>query len=301
MNRRAFLRWTGAAATVGWSGGALGCAPEHPVPADAGAAVVSGGGALPPLSSVGLQLGTVRELTDRDFEGTLRQVAEAGYRSVETPRDLFDKQTAANVRAVLDRYDIRAPSGFFPYVVFRDDFRRVVETAHAVGQEYIGVPGLPAELRSTREQVREIADRFNELGTRLEAEQLKFFYHHHAWEFDLLGGEAPVYDLLLENTDPEVVAFEMDLYWINKAGYDPVAYIQRFPGRYPLMHLKDSTPAPESNFAPVGEGVIGFRRILEQAETAGLRYGFVEHDKPEDPLTSMRTSYRNLAALLPAS
>jgi sugar phosphate isomerase/epimerase len=243
----------------------------------------------------------VRALTDRDLAGTLRQVSETGYRNVETPREFFDKQTAGEVRALLDRYSLRAPAGFFPYVVFQDNFARVVDTAHAVGQQYIGVPGLPENLRSSRADVRKIADRFNELGTRLQREGLKFYYHNHAWEFNTLGGNAPVYDMLLEQTDPDLVGFELDLYWVNKAGYDPVAYIDRFPGRFPLFHLKDSTAAPAKDFAPVGEGVLDFRLILSRAGTAGLKYAFVEHDRPADPLASMRTSYTNLVAMLPQS
>ena len=292
MNRRAFLRTAGSAAVAGWAGGVVGCAPGA-------AGVSSRAGALPPLDRVGLQLSTVRELFDRDLAGTLRLVAEVGYRMVETSADLYEKVPAAELRAVLDAAGLRSTSGLYRYDALLADLDRVIAAAKTLGQEYVGAPGFPEALHQSRDGFREVADRFNQWGERVRAAGMRFSYHNHAGEFVMLGGERPAFDILLERTDPDLVTFELDLYWINKAGYDPIPYIERFPGRFQLLHLKDSTPAPEKNFAPVGEGVIDFRRILTHSATAGMRYAFVEHDRPGDPVASIRTSYANVAAMLP--
>jgi len=105
------------------------------------------------------------------------------------------------------------------------------------------------------------------------------------------------YDLLLERCDPRYVAFEMDLYWITKGGQDPLAYFARWPGRFPLVHVKDSSGAPDHRMVDVGAGSIPWKAILTRREQAGIRHYFVEHDAPGDPLASVRRSYEYLRAL----
>jgi sugar phosphate isomerase/epimerase len=293
MNRRAFLRTAGAAAVTGWMGTSLGCGGGRAT----GAASLPG--TLPPLRSIGLQMSTVREPLQRDLRGTLREVARIGYRVVETSADLYEKMSPVELRAALDHAGLRSATGMYQYQAIGDDLDRVIAAARALGQEYICIPSLPQAMRSSRDGYRAAAERFNELGGRIRDAGLTLAYHNHGFEFDTLGGDSPAYDILLDHTDPDRVAFELDLYWIHKGGGDPIEYIDRYPGRFPLYHLKDSTPTPEKDFAPVGEGVIDFREILARANAAGFRYGFVEHDRPEEPMESIRTSYANLADLLP--
>lgn len=298
MNRRTFLHTAGLTAAAGW-GGLTACRAGA---AGTGAAASTTGavpGALPPLRTVGLQLSTVRALIDRDIAGTFKQIAEIGYRTVETSADFYEKRKPADVRALLDAHGLGSPVGLYRDDTIRDDTAAVARAARTIGQRYVGLPSLSESSRGSREGYRQAAGRFNEWGRRLKDEGLTLTYHNHAFEFDTLGGDSPAFDILLRETDPELVAFELDLYWIDKAGHDPVAYFERFPGRFPLFHLKDSTPAPAKAFAPVGAGVMNFRRILSYAERAGMRHGFVEHDRPDDPMTSIRTSYANLARLLP--
>ena len=294
MNRRGFLRAGAAAAAGGWTGTVWGCG------AGGRAELARAAGALPPLGSVGLQMSTIREPRTRDPRGTLAEVARAGYRMVETSGDLYAKMPAAELRAALDEAGLRAATGMYPYVAIRDETDRVIAAARTLGQEYVCIPALPEELRPDREAYRTLMVEFNELGGRLRDAGLVLAYHNHAGEFETLGGDAPILDLMLEETDPDRVAFELDLYWIDKAGYSPLDYIQRYPGRFPLYHLKDSTGGAEKDFAPVGAGVLDFAAILSAANAAGYRYGFVEHDRPAQPLESMRTSYANLSRLLPS-
>lgn len=294
MNRSNFLRSTGAALVAGWAGGLSGCAAS--LSRSAG-----GAGPLPTLQSIGLQLSTVRELLTRDLPGTLHQVARIGYRNVETSADLPEKLPSAELRSHLDAAGLRSPVGLYRTSFLDADLPGVINAATTLGQSFVGLPSLGDISHSTREEYRAVAERLNEWGARLRHAGLHLTYHNHAAEFDTLGGDSPAFDILLERTDPDLVGFELDLYWINKAGYDPVSYFERFPGRFPLLHLKDSTAAPEKDFAPVGEGVIDFRRILSYANTAGMEFAFVEHDRPADPAESMRTSYATLSRMLPHS
>ena len=310
MNRRHFLRTAGLAAAGGLAAcraGGNGAADTAGAAASgsaasgaaAGAAAGSAPAALPPLRSVGLQLSTVRALIDRDIDASFRQIAEIGYRTVETSADFYEKRKPADVRARLDAHGLTSPVGLYRDDAIRDDTAGVARAAQTIGQRYVGLPSLSDAARGSRDGYKQAAARYNEWGRRLKDEGLTLTYHNHAFEFETLGGDSPAFDILLRETDPELVAFELDLYWINKAGHDPVAYFRRFPGRFPLFHLKDSTAAPEKAFAPVGAGVMDFRTILSHAGQAGMRHAFVEHDKPADPIASIRTSYANLSRLLP--
>jgi sugar phosphate isomerase/epimerase len=125
---------------------------------------------------------------------------------------------------------------------------------------------------------------------------MQLTYHNHAFEFAAVDGRVP-YDILLERCDPRFVAFEMDLYWITKGGRDPLAYFARWPGRFPLVHVKDSAGAPEHRMVDVGDGRIPWPAIFARRQQAGIRHSFVEHDNPADPLTSVRRSYAYLRSL----
>jgi sugar phosphate isomerase/epimerase len=287
MDRRSFLRASGAAGlAAAWGGSA--CARA--------ATVLGNDPATFPLDAVGLQLYTVRSLAQRNVEGTLDQVVAAGYRTVETA-GLYGRQPA-EFRALLDQRGLRTPSGHYPLeqVESGDAFA----TAHALGQELVVLPSIPRALHDSLASFGALADRFNRFGERARAAGLRFAYHNHNFEFETYGGAAPAYDTLLARTDPALVSFELDVYWVYKAGYDPVAYFERYPGRFALCHLKDGTAAPERAIADVGTGVIDFRRLFAASRVAGLRYAFVENDQPSDAVVSIRTSHDNLVRLLRA-
>jgi sugar phosphate isomerase/epimerase len=125
---------------------------------------------------------------------------------------------------------------------------------------------------------------------------VRFAYHNHDVEFPRMEGRIP-YDVLLERADPRYVAFEMDLYWITKGGQDPLAYFSRWPGRFPLLHLKDSAGPPGHRMADVGAGVIPWKAILGRRKQAGTEHCFVERDDPPDPIASVRRSYEYLRRL----
>lgn len=288
MKRREFL-WRSGTAGIAAALGASACA--RAVGATGGAR-----GTPFPLGAVGLQLYTVRTLMQQDVERTLALVAAAGYSVVETA-GLYDRPPAA-LRALFERHGLRSSSGHYP--LEQVESGAAFSTATALGQEFVVVPSLPSALRGSLSAYGELADRFNRIGERARAAGVRFAYHNHSFEFETFGGTAPAYDTLLAQTDPALVSFELDAYWAYKAGYDPVRYFERHPGRFALVHVKDGTASPERAMVDVGKGVIDFGGLFAAARGAGLRYAFVEHDEPSDALLSIRASHDYLARLLRA-
>jgi sugar phosphate isomerase/epimerase len=245
------------------------------------------------LASIGLQLYTVRTLLERDFEGTLAGVAAIGYREVEFAG--YHGRSPEAVRAALGRAGLAAPSAHVPIEAVRDDLPRVLDGARLMGHRHVVVAWLP-EPQRTLDGYRAAADLFNRAGERASAAGIGLAYHNHAFEFARLDGQLP-YDILLERCDRRHVAFEMDLYWITRGGQDPLAYFARWPGRFPLVHVKDSSGPPEHRMVDVGAGRIPWAAIFARREQAGIRHVFVEHDEPADPMASARRSYEYLRRL----
>jgi sugar phosphate isomerase/epimerase len=245
-----------------------------------------------PLLPIGLQLYTVRSLLARDFEGTLAKVARIGYREVEFA-GLFGRSPRA-VKSLLDRHTLTAPSAHVDYGLLERNWPKALDEASALGQRFIVCGWIPEELRRRLDDWKRAADLFNHAGAVAAKAGLQFAYHNHDFEFRAIEGERP-YDVLLASTDPQLVRLELDLYWIAKGGADPIAYFERHPGRFPLVHVKDM--AKDGGITEVGRGTIDFGRIL-RVDAAGIAHAFVEQDNPASPFESIRTSFRNLARIL---
>ena len=245
------------------------------------------------LDKVGIQLYTVRDQMKADFEGTLAHVAEIGYKEVEFA-GYFD-HTPADVRAILDRHGLSAPSTHIALGEI-DAWKASLDTAKAIGHEYIVVPWIPQEKRLTLDGWKNVAGVFNRAAQLAHDAGLQFAYHNHDFEFPKLEGQVP-YDVLLQSTDPKLVQLEIDLYWITKGGQDPLNYFSRWPGRIPLVHVKDSAGAPEHKMADVGQGKIDWKRIFAKRDQAGIKHFFVEHDQPPQSFQDIAASYRYLSQL----
>jgi len=245
------------------------------------------------LDKIGLQLYTVRDQMKADFEGTLARVAEIGYKEVEFAG--YFNHSPADVRAILDRHGLSAPSTHVGDIT-PDAWKASLDAAHAIGHEYIVVPWIPEERRKTLDDWRKVAADFNRAAEAAHAAGIQFAYHNHDFEFPKLEGQVP-YDVLLQNTDPRLVQLEIDLYWITKAGQDPLAYFARWPGRVPLVHVKDSAGPPEHKMVDVGQGKIDWKRIFAKQDQAGIKHAFVEHDQPPQPFEDIAVSARYLKSL----
>ena len=274
-DRRTFLRTLGASALASFG------IPASRIPLPASR-----------LDRIGLQLYTVRHELERDFEGTLARVATTGYREVELA-GYFGK-APADVRAMLDRHGLAAPAAHVSLAP--NEWRAALDAAPVIGHRYLVVPWIAAEARRTLDDYKRMAQRFNQAATAARAAGIQFAYHNHDFEFVPMDGRLP-YDVLLAETDPHLVQLEIDLYWITKGGQDPLTYFARWPGRVPLVHVKDSAGPPDHRMVDVGAGTIDWKRIFAQGEQAGIRHCFVEHDAPANAFASIRASYEYLKRL----
>jgi sugar phosphate isomerase/epimerase len=200
------------------------------------------------------------------------------------------------VRAALQRAGLEGPASHVPAAAVVDATERILDETAGVGCRYLVAAWIDAEQRRTVEDWNRWADRFNRVGELARARGLRFAYHNHNYEFPPVDGVVP-YDVLLARTDPSLVEFEMDLYWIISAGGDPLARFAAHPGRFPLVHVKDSMGPPDHRMVDVGRGTIDFATIFARREQAGIRHWFVEHDEPASGLESARVSFQTMQRL----
>lgn len=248
------------------------------------------------LERVGIQLYSVRSEMQRDMPGTLARLAQIGYRDVEFAG--YFGRTPEQVRQMLDSNGLAAPSTHVPYEMLRDNFGQAAASALVIGHRYLTVPFLGNSFRTSAATWKSVAADFNRFGEQAKARGLQFAYHNHDFEFVPVEGQVPL-DLLLANTDPALVSFEMDVYWTVKAGADPLAYFRRHPDRFSMLHIKDSSGAPEHRQVDVGAGTIDFASIfrLDAAQRHTVRHAFVEADQPADPMQFAKNSFDNLSRL----
>lgn len=236
--------------------------------------------------ALGIQLYTLRDEMAKSVSGTLQHLAQIGYSEVEFA-GYFDHD-AKQIHGLMDEKGLTAPSSHVPLSLMQSEAEKTIEFAVAVGHLYLVVPWLPEEQRQSIDQYRRLAARLNSIGHKCKAAGLKFAYHNHDFEFDVIDGEVP-YDVLLNETDAELVAMEMDVYWVTKAGRSPIHYIDEWPGRFPLWHIKDMLS--DGSMVDVGDGEIDFPALFEYRDRAGLRHGFVEHDHPDDAFRTAERSF----------
>ncbi len=247
------------------------------------------------LDRFGIQLYTVRGDMEKDFEGTLKKIRDIGYKQVEFAG--YFGRSPAKVRALLKRLDLDAPAAHIGTpAALTKDFDKTIDAAKVIGHKYLIVAYIEEKDR-TLDNFRRYADLFNSAGEKARKADLRLGYHNHDFEFKPIDGVVP-YDLLLERTEPKLVAMEMDLFWVTKGGRDPLEYFNRFPGRFQAVHVKDMDSSPEQRMVDVGKGKIDFARIFAQRKRAGIRYYFVEHDNPApSALESARVSFDYLKRL----
>ncbi len=244
------------------------------------------------LSKIGLQLYTVRPDMERDFEGTLRKVAALGIKEVEFAG--YFGQKPEQIKKLLKELKLSAPSAHFSSVVGRDELSQAIEAANIIGHKYLVFAYLREEERRSLDDYKKLVVKLNKAGEDCRQAGLQFAYHNHDFEFKKWDGQIP-YDLILAQTDSSLVKMEMDLYWITKAGYDPLAYFEKHPGRFPLVHVKDMDNTPAKNFTEVGHGTIDFKKIFAKANVAGIEHYFIEQDEtPAEPLDSVNQSVKYL-------
>lgn len=311
LSRRSFLAIAGASA----AGIAAGC--------HRGAVVTSMASPIKPSPEhIGVQLYSVRDRMEKDFTGTLERVAQIGFREVEFAG--YFNHSPQDVRALLDRLGLKAPSSHIGLDVMQKDLAGTLQAAKTIGHEYITVPALMDPLMGKAipaDYWQRTSAEFNRIARVAKDAGIGFAYHNHSFEFERLADGRTGFDVLLAETDPSLVKFELDLFWATFAGQDPVAMFQAHPGRFAMWHVKDMRGMEEARrqaaastgnamqkmqgamprLAAVGTGDIDFRRIFAQASTAGLRHFFVENDAaPTTPssLGDIEVSFGNLRKIV---
>lgn len=257
--------------------------------------------ALPYLSygakvkNVGLQLYTVKDAMLSDAKGTLKILSDIGYKELESARSAkgnYYGLSSKEVKTLCKDLGMNLRSG---HVHIDENWEKSVAQAAEAGQEYLVCSSLPSE-GQTIDNYKKVADTFNKAAEDCKKAGLKFGYHNHDYEFDKVDGKV-LYDVLLENSDPKLVLMELDLGWVVVTGNDPVDYFKRYPGRFPLWHLKDmKKDHPEST--EFGKGQLDIKMMMQNAKSSGMKYFFVEQEEyAENPIKSIQHNFDYLKKL----
>ncbi len=287
------------------------------------------------LKSLGVQLFSLPKLLEKDFRSGIKMLAKMGYTEIEmygpypfsvdsvkegwkslTPYLGFSGSgyfghTAQEVRAILNEYGIKASSVHTDMETLQNRMSQLGEAADQIGFEYIGLPAIPQEKRKTLDDYKKVAEEFNNIGEQAKKMGLKFAHHNHGYGLQEMDGQIPL-NILLEQTDPSLVFFELDIYWTIAGGADPINYLESYPDRYHLMHLKDmkekvkfsgdgSDPSQWMELFPymtsVGNGVIDIASIIRTGEKIGVKHFYVEQDFVENPEIALKNSYDYLKTI----
>jgi sugar phosphate isomerase/epimerase len=252
---------------------------------------------------IGLQLYTVRDAMSKDPAAALAKVAQIGYNSVEASYGdgKFYGLDGKAFESLLKQNNLIMPSchyrlgeektnGAAPAGTILNGWEKAVDDAAGVGLKYMVCAWLAPSERGSLDHYKQVAEDLNKAGETCKKAGIQLCYHNHDFEFIQENGKYP-YEILLNDTDKKLVKMEMDLFWMTKANQDPIAAFNKNPGRFPLLHLKDMDKTEKRMFTEVGNGIIDFKKILARADTAGVKYFFVEQDIcPGDPFDSITQS-----------
>jgi sugar phosphate isomerase/epimerase len=247
------------------------------------------------LDRLGLAAITVRSQIQKDPDRTLEQVAGIGYRDLDMyifETRLMPKQT----RALIDRHGLTCRSARVASAALYRGWDRSLDAASTLGARWITLANMPWEERTTFKDWQELADVFNHVGEAARQRGIGFVYHNHDFELEPLEGKIP-HDYLVANTDPALVRFQLDVYWLTKGGRDPVTEINRLASRVASLHIKDMDSTPAREIIAPGAGIFDFRPILAAARRAGISDLYVEVDGPRDGMDAARASYAHLVGL----
>lgn len=259
------------------------------------------------VSKVGLQLYSLRDYLPKDVKGVTEKVAKAGYKEVETygysKQNGFWGLDAKAYGQLLKANGLVSPSGHFGIEsYFRDgsdkDLNEAIEAAKTIGQTYVILPYMGGDLIDTVDKCKAMAQKFNAAGELLKKSGLKFGYHNHNFEWKPVG-DTTFYDVLLKETDTNLVTLELDLYWVYRSNLDPVKMLTGNPGRFKLVHVKDADKANKELNTEIGKGLIDYKAIFAIAQKAGIKHFIVEQENFTniDPYVSIGESIAHIKTL----
>lgn len=245
------------------------------------------------LKEFGLQLYTLRDVLPKDPKGILKQVAAMGYTQIESfegKDGMFWGMKNTEFKKYMDDLGMKIVSS---HCNIEKDFERKADEAAEIGMKYLIDPYVGT--KKDADTYKKVADKFNERGETCRKAGIRFAYHNHGYTFEPVEGQMPM-DIFMKNTDPSLVDFELDIYWVVAAGEDPIKWFQKYPNRFRLAHIKDRTkgaPLSEENASCVlGQGSIDYPKIMKAAQKNGLIYSIVEQEKYEGT-TSLQATRDN--------
>ena len=287
-------------------------------------------------ADIGMQLYSMSTALSDDFTGTVEMLAEAGYKNLEfagpyyfSPEEEIKNNiliqqmglkgygyydyTPAELRKFLEDLGLKSYSAHVSIQSLEHDIDEILNAATTIGHKYLICP---MTLGPNIDTYKNAADKFNKIGESCKKAGIKFGYHNHSQEFHDFDGERPI-DVLMERTDPDLVIFELDLFWTTVAGVDPSKFIKKHSDRIRLVHIKDMAKKMDSpstdwrvftdmsigreiltNQTIVGEGIIDFEKILDTAEKEGIQHYIIESDFPPDPVGFAKRSITNLKSII---
>jgi sugar phosphate isomerase/epimerase len=253
-------------------------------------------------SSVGLQLYSLRDSIFKDPKGVLQKVASFGYKELETfaygdgkiygmPFNEFAKFCKG--------LGMKVCSGHYGLdLVKSDKWEQAVTDAKAIGQDYMIMPYIQEPDRKSIDNYKSICEALNKAGEVCNKNGVRFGYHNHAFEFDTVDGQIP-YDVMLKELDPKLVGMELDIYWVYRAGKDPLQMFQQNPGRFEQWHVKDMDKNNKDRNADVGTGSIDWKPIFAKAKQSGMKHFYIEQETyPGEPIDSVAACIKNLQTIL---
>jgi sugar phosphate isomerase/epimerase len=265
------------------------------------------------LSRIGIQLYTVRRAAAADLAGTLARLAAIGFKEVELAG--YYNHSAAEFRDLLKQNGLAAPSGHIAIDLIENDPVKTFADAHTVGHEWITVPSLPRGKRETEDDWKRVAAQFNGAARKAKDAGFRFAFHNHNDIVRTQNGILPV-EILMRETDPALVFYQMDIYWAVSGGADPLALLARYPGRFKMFHVKDGKPPySDASQTDLGQGTIDFKPVFAMGRdcasanserrceaptggaTRGIEHYFMESDSAADPMLFAAAGYKYLANL----
>jgi sugar phosphate isomerase/epimerase len=263
----------------------------------------------PKTFGIGLQLYTIRDAMEKDVPGSLKKVSDIGYKYLELAKyenGKFYGYLPGEFKKIVNDLDmeiISSHAGVNPQGITTDEAKKMAEDHAKLGAKYCMQPFVADVDRKTIGGYQKMVAEWNKVGKIMKETGIQFGYHNHNFEFDTVEGKVPYFDIFLPEMDKDFMTMELDLFWVTKAGQNPVKIFKKYPERFQLFHMKDmyTKEAPffktdSSDFAPVGAGLINFKKILAAKKIAGMKYMIVEQDRTKDgkPFDAIRISITNL-------
>jgi sugar phosphate isomerase/epimerase len=302
QSRREFLRVSTAGALGALVLAQSGCRTQ-------GSETARSAGVDPKSLGIGLQLYTIRDAMAQDVPGSLKRVSDIGYKYLELAGyadGKFYGYQPAEFKKMVEDLGMEILSSHTQVEaegITLENARKMTEDHAKLGVKYCVQPWVVEEARTTIASYQKMVADWNKVGSIMKEHGIQFGYHNHNFEFDVVEGKVPYYDVFMVEADKDLITMEIDIFWVTKAGQNPVDMFNKYPGRFELFHMKDmfTREAPffhtnTSDFAPVGAGVIDFKSILAAKNTAGMKYMIVEQDSTKDgrPFDAIQISMDNL-------